>query len=126
MFYILLLLMISGFSSAAHADVYVITAPDKSVYSISEQDDAVVPNGYKKSVLPGKKIQDLTVSMGEEKMYDFNGSKFTLNAAKVTEKNKAEEDAIKEKQKLDSDRLSAITKLKGLGLTDDEIKALHL
>ena len=112
------------FCGVANADVYVITAPDKSVYSISEQDDAVIPSGYNKNVLAKKSIKDLTFNMGEEKMYDFSGSKFTLNATRVIAKNKAESDAIANENKKNTDKTSAITKLKTLGLTDDEINAI--
>lgn len=122
---IILLFLLVIISQIVHADVYVITASDKSVYSISEADDAVIPNGYKKDIIKNKKISDLTVSMGEEKLYDFSGTKFTLNSKKVSEKNKAENDALLSEQKQVSDKASAIEKLKDTAkLTDDEIKAL--
>lgn len=108
----------------ARADVYVITAPDKSVYSLSEQDDAVLPKGYSKNVIKNKGIKDLTVSMGEEKLYDFNGSKFSLDEKKVQEKNKAENDLILLKQKRENDKASALKKMKDFGLTDNEIHAV--
>lgn len=119
--WILFLILLSGI---AQADVYVVTAPDKSVYSISEQNDAVIPSGYSSSVIKNKQIKDLTVTMGDEKLYDFNGSKFTLNTAKVNAKNKAEADAIAAENKKNTDKNSAITKLKTLGLNDDEINAI--
>lgn len=106
------------------ADVYVVTAPDKSVYSLSEQDDAVVPNGYQKSKIVNKQIKDLTVTSGEEKMYDFSGNKFTLNAKKVQDKNKAEQDLLIAVQAKQTNRISAIGKLKALGLTDAELEAI--
>lgn len=105
------------------ADVYVITAPDKSVYSISEQNDAVIPDGYKKNIVKNKFIKDFPLD-GDEKMYDFNGTKFTLNAKKVTDKNKQDQDLIIANQKAVADKQSAVAKLKALGLTDDEINAL--
>lgn len=117
---IFLLLMIQ----VVEADVYVITAPDKSVFSLSEQDDAVVPDGYKKNIVKNKMIKDLTFSMGEEKLYDFNGGSFTLNSKKVQDKNKEINDAILLDQTRESDKISAINKLKVLGLTDAEISAL--
>lgn len=110
--------------SIAQADVYVITAPDKSVYSLSEQDDAVLPDGYIKNIVPNKHISDLVVSMGEEKLYDFDKGTFILNSKKVQDKNKVEQDVILASGKITDDRQSGLSKLKGLGLTDDELKAL--
>lgn len=117
----LFLLMMMG---VAHADVYVITAPDKSVYSISEADDAVVPSGYKKDIVKNKKIKDLTVSLGEENLYDFNNGTFTVNAKKIQDKSKAESDYILKVQKEENSKKSAMDKLKALGLTEDEAKSL--
>lgn len=104
----------------AQADVYVLTAPDKSVQGLSEQDDMVVPDSYTKSVIKNKNISDLPINLGEEKMYDFDGSKFKLNSIKVEEKNRIERQSILDNKKRSEDRVSAINKLKGLGLTDDE------
>lgn len=118
---ILFLILMCGI---ARADVFVVTAPDASVVSLSEQDDAVVPAGFKKDVIKNKQIKDLTVSMGEERLYDFNGGKFILNAQKVKDKNKAESDAILKNQKSSTDRQSGLAKLKVLGLTDNELAAL--
>lgn len=121
MFVLLFLLLMC---SVVRADVYVITAPDKSVYSLSEQDDAVIPQGYKKDIIKNKKIADLTVSMGEEKLYDFSGNKFTLNNKKVQDKNKEDSDRILKNQKREADKTSVSVKLKALGLTDDEVGVL--
>ena len=116
--WILFLILMTGI---VQADVYVITAPDKSVYSLSEADDAVLPDGYKKDIIENKTISDLTITPGEEKLYDFNGSKFTPNAKKIQDKNKAEEEAILRAEKAAEDKASVITKLKTLNFTDAEI-----
>lgn len=104
------------------ADVYVVTAPDKTVYSISDQNDAVVPSGYSVTMLKGT-IADLALSRPQDE-YTFQGGKFKVDAAKV----KAKEDAqLKEDQKkaaVVAARSSAVEKLKVLGLTEDEISAL--
>lgn len=118
--FIFLMLM----TTIAQADVYVVTAPDKSVYSVSEQDDAVVPSGYKKTVVKNKFIKDFPLD-SNEKMYDFSGTKFTLNSKKVTDKNKAEQEAIIASQKRATDKATAISKLKALGLTESEIETLQ-
>lgn len=119
--WILFLILLCG---PAVADVYVLTAPDKSVVGLSEQNDIVIPSGHAVTVIKNKQISDLPVSMGEEKLYDFNGTKFTLNQNRVKDKNKADSDAVAKSQKRDSDRQSAVDKLKGLGLTDSEISAI--
>jgi Na+-transporting NADH:ubiquinone oxidoreductase subunit NqrC len=106
------------------ADVYVLTDSNKSVVGLSEQDDMVSPPGHTIKIIPNKQIKDLTVSIGEEKLYDFNGSKFTLNSKKVQDKNKSESDALLAEQKKSSDKQSAISKLKILGLTDSEVEAI--
>lgn len=121
MFILLFLLLIC---SMARADVYVLTAPDKSVVGLSEQNDIAPQPGYKIDVIKNKKISDLTVTMGEEKMYDFDGSKFKINAKKVQDKNKEDSDAVLAEQKRWNDKASAIGKLKALGLTSDEIESL--
>ena len=106
----------------ARADVYVVTAPDKSVYSISELPDAVVPPGYTVDIIKDKGISDLTI--GDVKLYKYNAKKFTLDSAKVAAKNKAENDAALAYEAELSTRQSAINKLKALGLTDAEVSAL--
>lgn len=121
MFILLFLLLMC---SVVKADVYVLTDSNKAVVGLSEQDDMVVPQGYEKSVIPNKKISDLPISMGEEKLYDFVGNKFKLNNKKVQDKNKAEADAVLAAQKFNNDKASAINKLKALGLTDAEIESL--
>lgn len=121
MFILLFLLLMC---SIVKADVYVLTDSNKAVVGLSEQNDMPVPQGYEKSVIPNKKISDLPISMGEEKLYDFVGNKFKLNNKKVQDKNKAEADAVLAVQKMNNDHQSAINKLKGLGLTDAEIEAL--
>lgn len=120
--WILFLLLMIG---TAQADVYVLTSADKAVVGLSEQNDIVVPAGHKLDMIKNKKISDLSVTMGEEKMYDFDGSKFKINAKKVQDKNKADSDAVIAEQKRVNDKQSAIEKIKSVaGLTDDEIKAV--
>lgn len=104
------------------ADVYVITAPDKTIYSLSEQDDAVVPPGYVKDIIKGKDIKSLM--LGEDlSLYSYNGKKFTLDDKKVAKKNKDLMDASVSRENKRNAKASAIEKLKVLGLTDFEIEA---
>jgi hypothetical protein len=108
----------------AFADVYVITAPDKTVVSLSEQDDAVMPEGYSKDIIKNKMIVDLPID-GDVTLYKFNGNKFSIDGVKVTKKRKNEEDAAVAIEKRKADRASGIEKLKTVaGLTDAEVSEL--
>lgn len=122
MYKILIFLMLM--TGICQADVYVLTSSDKSVVGLSEQDDMVVPEGYRKDIIRNKKISDITVSNNDMNMYDFSDGKFSLNQKKVADKKIAEEEAILEAQKKDADKKSALDKLLKLGLTDDELKSL--
>lgn len=119
--YLLALLML--IPTVAMADVYVVTAPDKSVYSLSEQRDCVIPQGYVEDVIQGKGIADL--ALGDDlSLYNYNGKKFSLDDKKVTKKNKDLQDASLARQARMDAKASAIAKLKALGLTDLEIESL--
>jgi hypothetical protein len=111
------------FCSIAQADVFVVTAPDKSVYSISEQRDCVIPQGYAEDVIKGKDINSL--ALGDDLfLYNYNGKKFTLDDKKVAKKNKDLSDAALARETKKATKASAITKLEALGLTTDEAKAI--
>lgn len=118
-----LAVILSLWCYTASADVYVITAQDKSVYSISEADDAVLPVGYTKDVIKGKDIKSLMLS-DDTSVYNYNGKKFTLDDKKVSKKNKDLQDASIAREAKKSAKESAKLKLKTLGLTDEEISAL--
>lgn len=109
--------------TVASADVFVVTAPDKSVYSLSESDDAVVPNGYTKQVITNKSIEMLALG-DDTTIYNFNGKKFILDDAKVAKKNSQMQSAAIERENTKKVKESAIGKLKALGLSDEEITAL--
>lgn len=118
--WILFLLLMTGI---AQAKVYVITAPDSSVYSVSEQDDAVIPKGYSKNIINGN-ISNLPIS-GEPSLYNFNKGAFTLNSGKVQARIIEQQKQIMLEADHQDKKGSAIVKLRGLGLTDDEIKAIE-
>lgn len=120
----LAILFLIFFCGIARADVYVVTAPDKSVYSISEAPDAVAPDGYKTDILRGQSIKDLPLAE-DQKMYNFNGKKFVLDAKKVTDRSKAEKDAILEAERHGGLRKSALTKIQDVcKITEEEMKAI--
>lgn len=119
-----LLIMVALFiATPVFADVYVVTAQDKSIYSISERDDAVVPAGYSKDVIVGKSISGLAIEE-DVSLYTYSNKKFSLNAQKVSKKNSDLQAEILLKEQKDSAKVSAVNKLKALGLTDDEIQSI--
>lgn len=110
-------------SSNCFADVYVITSPDKSVYSVSSQDDAVLPSGYTKDIIKGKDVSSL--QLGDDvSLYNYNGKKFTLDDKRVAKKNKDLQDMAVAREAKKQAKQSAKDKLKTLGLSDAEIDAL--
>lgn len=112
--------MLSGLS---HADVIVITDNEGSVYSVSENDDTVIPSGYRKTIVKGK-MSDVVPSTRPIDEYSFDGKKFKVDAQSV----KAKEDKqLEHEQKVEAKKAkkqSAKDKLKALGLTDDEVNIL--
>lgn len=109
--------------SPAIADVYVVTTPNHSVYSLSEENDAVVPDGYSKDVLKGRTIESLALHPVTS-LYDYSNGQFTLNKNRVASKNAADQAAVQTQADLLSAKASAIAKLKALGLTEAEINGL--
>ena len=108
--------------TVAMADVYVVTAPDKSVYSVSEANDAVIPTGYSLDVIKGKGIRDLMLD--DISLYSYQGKKFNLDDKKVVKKNKDAQDAAIARQAQVDAKVSAIAKLKALGLSDAEVGSI--
>jgi len=101
------------------ADVYIVTAPDKSVYSLSEQNDAVIPANFTVDVLPGS-IDDLGLTRPVDE-YKFVNKKFKVDAQVVKQK---EDKALEHEQKQNAKKAtkqSAKDKLKALGLTGEEV-----
>jgi hypothetical protein len=119
----LLLTTILLIATPVMADVYVVTAPDKSIYSLSEQNDAVVPSGYSVDIIKGKMIQDLMLG-DDMTLYNYNGKKFTLDDKKVAKKNKDLQDASIAREANKAKKESAKAKLKAIGLDDSEIEAI--
>lgn len=117
MFKLILLLFIA---TPCFADIYVVYNPTThEVDSLSNSDDAIVANGMSKKIIKGN-VEDY-YSQSDAKDFTFNGSKLTLNAKKITDRQVAKQVKI---DKINADKTSAITKLKAVGLTDDEINAI--
>jgi len=94
----------------AHADVYVVTNPQGGVYSISPQNDAVVPSGYKLTVMKGQNIQNLPIT-GDPQLYNFNNGGFTINAAAVTAQQNIQIQNTAAQEAAQSAKASALEKL---------------
>lgn len=116
------ILMMALFCSPAMADVYIITDASGSVYTVSEKDDTVVPAGYTKKSVKGK-LTDLSVSKNVTE-YKYDGKTFKVDTAKI--KSKEDEFVAMEAAtaKAEADRISAMSKLTALGLTEAEAKVL--
>lgn len=112
-----------GFNSdLCKADVYVVTDQNNSVISLSEQNDAVVAKGNNISIVKGN-ISNLPIS-GDATLYNFSNGAFILNKSKVQAKQAEQQTAIATQKSANDARTSGLAKIKALGLTDDEIKAL--
>lgn len=94
----------------ARADVYVVTNPQGLVYSLSDQNDAVIPSGYKLTVMKGQNISNLPIT-GNPQLYNFNNGAFTINTAAVTAQQNAQTQAIAAQQARDAAKASALEKL---------------
>ncbi len=114
----------------AQADVYVMTDSSNAVVGLSEQNDMVVPSGYKISTIKGS-ISNLPIN-GDPTIYNFNKGSFTINATKVQAKQTADQAAVATQTAADNAKASAIAKLTDAltkvepkdVLTSDELKAL--
>jgi len=119
--YLLVILML--IPTVAMADVYVITTPTHSVYSLSEANDAVLPQGYTKDIIKGRSIASFALNPMTS-LYDYTNGSFTLNQDRVAEKNASDQAAVQAKADEVAAKASAMAKLKALGLTDQEIGSL--
>ena len=105
--WILFLLLLTGI---ANADVYVVTNSSHNVYSISDQNDAVVPGGYTMTIMHNQNINNLPIS-GSPQLYNFNNGSFTLNSTAVAAQQAAQAAAIAQQTASANAKLSAINKL---------------
>ena len=105
--WLFILLLMTGL---AQADVYVVTNPQNGVYSISPQNDAVVPSGYTVTVLKGQSVQNLPIT-GRPQLYNFSNGGFTLNTTAVQAQQSAQEAAIAQQTATANAKASAIAKL---------------
>lgn len=122
---IIFLLLLTGlFQGLAKADVYVITDQTNGVYSISDAPDALVPKGYNMAIIKGKNIQDLPIT-GDSRLYNFSNGSFVINTAAVKSEQDAQKAVIAQETTQATVKASAVSKLKVLGLTDDEIASLR-
>lgn len=118
---ILFLMLLMGM---AQADVYVVTNQSGNVYAISNQPDIIVPSTYTQTILKGQDISNLPIT-GSPQLYNFINGAFVLNATAVQAQQAQQTVEIAAKSVRQAHHDSAISKLKGLGLTDDEIEALR-
>ncbi len=96
-------------SNIANADVYVLTN-NNSVVGLSEQNDMVVPNGYRVTILKNQTISNLPIS-GNPQLYNFSNGTFTLNATVVQAQQAAAAQTIAEQTATANAKASGIAKL---------------
>ena len=106
----ILFLILFLFCSIAHADIYVVTDSNNSVYSISDQNDAVIPKGYTLTIMKGQNIQNLPIT-GNPQLYNFINGGFTLNVTAVQAQQAAQTAAIAQQTATANAKASAIAKL---------------
>lgn len=109
------------FSMAAHADVYVVYAPDtKAVYSLSDANDAVVPAGMSVEIIKGQSAADYLLQAPAAE-YLYNGKKLKLDIAKQNKKAQDQANAQARADELNAIKnrsmLDAYTALKAAGKT---------
>lgn len=118
---LILALVFMFITGICYADVYIIyNTATKEIYSISNEDDAVMPKtGYTKTILK-QNLKDILLQYPPE-YYKYDNNKFILNMKKVDEESirqQQAEERIKE-EKIVSDRIrkDTIEKLKSEGIT---------
>lgn len=76
----------------AYAEIFVIYNPTtKEVYSLSNQDDAVLPQGFEKKNIEGN-ANDYYAET-DAKNYKLNGNKLVLNVKRINDIEKENQDA---------------------------------
>ena len=87
-FFVLIVLMFV-LAARSYADVIVIYDPESTdIYSISDKADAVIPDGYKTAVLPGRADDYQKFA----KDYQWVKGRLKINAAKVKQREEAAKD----------------------------------
>lgn len=115
------MLCVALFCSVAKADIFVVHKNGK-VLSLSNQNDAVIPDGYKLDVIPGDANNPgLTRPLDE---YTFDGKNFKPDTKAIKDKEDAYIQKEQEKADKEAKRLEAFDKLKALGLTDKDLNVL--
>lgn len=96
---IISLLLLS--SKSACADVFVVFKNDsKEVISLSDLDDAVVPEGYSKEVLKGD-LTDYPLEYGAQD-YTFVKKRFVANTKKISQREEASQSSRERNMELES------------------------
>jgi hypothetical protein len=123
--YVLMIAMVLSMATSAHAGTWCIyNETSGEVYSLSSQDDAVMPQepGYKKTVIKDD-MRDLDL-VYPHRMYKFNGTRLVPNIKKLDElalqEERAREKAEQEKLIQAEIRKMALERLKAQNITVEE------
>lgn len=105
-------------------DVFVIyESTSKEVYSVSEKDDTVLPDGHDKKMLLGT-IEQLGLEENPTN-YTYKSNKFILNSKKINEQEKKMSDESAKKSELEliekKQRKAAFEQLKAEGVVFEHV-----
>lgn len=120
--WILFLLLMTGI---VQADQIFYNKNTGEILTISK--DVVVLSDSDKSIIVSNKLPDnfdIKTLPKELRYYTYDGKDIKLNTKKISYEENAQVAADQAKQKTDTDKASAVGKLKGLGLSDDEVKVI--
>lgn len=97
----MMILFVAVTFTVACADVFVVYKQDsKEVLSLSDMDDAVVPDGYSKEVLKGE-LADYPLEYGAQD-YTFVKKRFVVNTKKISDRVEASQAAQGRNEEIDS------------------------
>jgi len=107
-----------SFFATANADVYVVhNAETDEVLSVSPKDDAVLPEGFEKTILIGG-LENYPMEY-QAKDYKLKNRKFIVNVKKISDREKRKEDSKNEENEIQTVRnkafLDAYESLKASG-----------
>lgn len=109
---VLLGLVILGLATTCYADVYlIINSQTKDVYTASEKNDTIIPEGHELIILQGK-LSDYPEPLTN---YQYKNKKFILNQEKVDKENKHKEEEAENQIIQEQIKKMAIEKLKADG-----------
>lgn len=98
----IIFILCMAFSATASADIYVIYHKEtRDIYTVSEKNDFVVPEGHEVKQLPYEQISDLGLTENPNN-HKYNNGRFIVNNEKL---NEIEQEKIKRQEILQEQEL---------------------